>query len=60
MSADNGIIIRQTDMDYEVFEYNASTGSEFYLRSYKNLEEALSYGTHYGTEYGVTFEENPT
>ena len=56
MSADNGITIKKISAkEWGVYEYNASSGHEEFLKSFVSLEEALKYGTKRGTEYGVSY-----
>lgn len=62
MSADNGLIIKQTAEGWELREYCAST-DEPWERMYKHgiytsAEAALRASTTIYTEYGVSFTED--
>jgi hypothetical protein len=60
MSADNGLIVRKADGRFDVYEYNASTGSEFHLTRCRTLESAVKWSQHYQqenvVEYGISFD----
>ena len=60
MSADNGLIVRLDDERYKVIEYDASSGHEWQLTTFRTLEQAVKYAQTFQTEnvveYGISFD----